>query len=43
MRGEEVPVVAMYRKEIADELLAMRKEEVPAVSGRGGGVSGGQG
>ena len=42
VRGEEVPVVAMYRKEIADELLAMRKEEVPAVSG-GGGVSGGQG
>ena len=33
-RHEEVPVVAMYRKELAAILLAMRQEEVPGCTTR---------
>ena len=30
-RGEEIPLVALYRKELASELLSMREEDTPAV------------
>ena len=30
-RGEEIPLVALYRKELASELLSMREEDSPAV------------
>jgi transcription elongation factor SPT6 len=31
-RGEEVPLIGLYRKELAGELLSMREEDVPGVS-----------
>jgi hypothetical protein len=31
-KGEEVPLIAMYRKELAGELLSMREEDKPGVS-----------
>lgn len=35
-RQEEVPLVAMYRKEICGELLAMRASDEPSVTGSDG-------
>ncbi|GAX85636.1 hypothetical protein CEUSTIGMA_g13051.t1 [Chlamydomonas eustigma] len=31
-RGEEVPLIGMYRKELSGELLSMREEDVPGVT-----------